>query len=137
MLNKLEDVEIINRLECDNIHERNLDQVKVRDGSICGLSQIGTAAVALCNVYRTAVTRHSIVRQTYYSLAIWNESCDVSCFRCKASGGVHQHQHKGQGRAQLHPGVHPGERVLPEQCVMGGVMGGLEHLSAQVWVNDI
>ena len=25
----------------DNIYERNLDQVKVRSGSICGLSQIG------------------------------------------------------------------------------------------------
>ena len=41
VLNKLEDVEIINRRECDNIYERNLDQVKVRSGSICGLSQIG------------------------------------------------------------------------------------------------
>ena len=41
VLNKLEDVKLINRRECDQIYEDNLDQVKVRGGSICGLSQIG------------------------------------------------------------------------------------------------
>ena len=41
VLNKLEDVRLINRKECDSIFEENLDRVKVRSGSICGLSQIG------------------------------------------------------------------------------------------------
>ena len=61
VLNKLEDVEIINRKECDNIYERNLDQVKVRGGSICGLSQIGDSCKGDSGsglVYRNPRTRN-------------------------------------------------------------------------------